>query len=514
MRLARTMGCFVLVATTGTGARALRAQGSPARGCGRCPDAAGTLVLRTDTAPGLLREGANAASYPLDAPVSARRTALTVAIVGGDFRRPQHPARSRLARLDTEGVARLGSWIAAGRFRYARVADDGVHWTNAADPYGATPYVWADSIGGDWRRDDAGLGLALASPAWRSHIRAGMSVEYDIGLGARRNEPRPLYRSRAITLAPALAWHVGASHRIGLTARFGWRREDDEVGGQYGNVSASNGYPVVFHLRGLGTFDRTQLIEAARTTTGYATDAGAHYAGDLGAWRMAVAGDVGHSRDGVRDGVAVPVFGGRSDATAYTTRFGARRPGARRSIDFRLEAGFERSRGTDPTFRAVNVVDENSHASLAASAWRGADRLETPLVAGGELSLVRLARRDVVTETRWSATLPELAAGVEGRRAVGGFRVITAMRVRYVAATERQYEALRASVLTDALVRRDFLAYAAPRRGLDLGLGLEWGRGGRSRVLVEGASTRAAGSFDDGRSLGGRSTFRLTYEIR
>jgi hypothetical protein len=436
--------------------------------------------------------------------------------VEGGFRRPQLPARSRLVRLDTEGVARLGDWTAAGRFRYARVADDGVRWTNASDPYGATPYIWADSIGGDWRRDEAGLGLALASPALASRLRAGLSLDYDIGLGARRNEPRPLYRRRSIALAPAITWSLGAAHRIGLTGRFGWRREDDEVGGQYGNVSASAGYPVVFHLRGLGTFDRTQLIEAARTTNGHVAGVGVHYAVDLGSWRMAMAGDVSRSRDEVRDGIAAPVFGGRSDATAYATRFGARRPGARRSIDLRLEAGFERSRGTDPTFRAVNVVDASSHASVVASAWRRRDRLDTPLAVGGELSLVRLVRRDVVAETRWSATLPELAAGVEGRRAVGGIRVIAATRLRYVVATDSQYEALRGGVLTDALVRRDFLAYAAPRRGLDLGLGIEWGRGGRarSRVLVEGASTRAAGSFDDGRSLGGRSAYRLTYEIR
>ncbi|MFN3596436.1 MAG: DUF6850 family outer membrane beta-barrel protein [Rubricoccaceae bacterium] len=454
--------------------------------------AAARVPVQADTLPGLWRLGRNAAGLAAAGPAAPSRLGLRADARAGALRRVQAPARTGGGRVETEGQRAFGGEVVArGVFAFGRRAEAGRRWGNTANPTGRSPYVWADSAGGDWLRDGLAAEVAVALPSPGAGIRPGLRADYAAEQGARRDDPRPLFRRRALMLAPGLARRLGGGLSAGLVAEAAFEREENEVGFFAGDD------PLVFRLRGLGTFDQTALVRAQRATVGRTLGATAQLAGEAGRTRWAVAaGGAAHAAE-TRDGVATPAFGGSVRGRAAHARAALRQAGARGGAEAALDVRADRLRGTDPVFRAVNTVDERAHAEVALAHWRGA---ASPAGARAALGLKvgaeRLVRRDVATQTRWAVTA--LAARADARSLLpGGFD--TSGRLIARAPLAAAYAADRPTTLTPVLVRPDFDLHAAPSLDAELGLGaVRTLRSGRAvRVALRGGTAAGwpAGRF-------------------
>ena len=494
MRPATVAASGLLLAT----ALRLEAQGTPASASSPllpcCHLSADGLVPIADSLAGVLRATGLASSlHDLRTAVPSRRVVLSGSRRSGAWHRPQEPAAVAHVDAGAAGWRSLGAWTAAGSAVWRRQREDEVRWRNTSDAYLGSPYIWADNVGGTWRSDVVTLTAAVGSPAWRG-LRLGLGSDYAIGQGARRNASRPLYRRRVLELTPALTWTLGA-HELAAGLTRGWHREDLEVGG------GSFGDPTIVRLRGISTFDRTQLISAERAVLGDVTGAVLGYAWRGRRWTSSLAWRRRVELDSVRDGIARPEFGGASRRVRQDARGVVRRTGHDGGVEGLLMYATEAARGTDPIFRAVNQLDNGSRGELLLSLWRGATLPTARWLAAIDGTVQSLDRRDVVGETRWSAQLHEAGIRALHRRAIGGLTVITGARAAITGVSASDYLARRPSELTPILAEADFAMVSAPRRTVDAILGVEWGHGaaggatGRARVegvLATSENTRAA----------------------
>jgi len=392
-------------------AQSSRATGtSPLRAC--CSDVIAATFAPTDTAVSLWRVAGNASDAATAVPDARawRRTRVELSYVDGTSHRPQDAATTTRAALIAEGGQLIRAWSALGRVGYERHADAGVRWRHHAEVYDGMQYSWADSIGGDFRRDVLTLATTAASPAWRGW-RGGVGVDYALGQGARQNDPRPLSRRRLVELAPALSF-THQHHQFGAVVRREWVREDLEIGG-----GSSTEYPVLFRLRGIATFDRTQLITGERAMLGRAAGGTLGYAFRGDAWQIAASGNARRLVIDARDGIATPVTGGTSRVLRYGGRLllrHERRAGVRRGalptaahgrdggIELDARIVHETSRGTDPIFAAVNAIDRGWSAPLSVTWWRGEDPCAGRWRVSAGVQPMGLERRDVAAQARWS----------------------------------------------------------------------------------------------------------------
>lgn len=354
-----------------------------------------------------------------------------------------------------------------------------MRWGSVSDPYAGSPYVWADSIGGDWRRDHVSTSATLASPDWGG-VRSGLTLRYTVGQGSRDNDPRPLYRLRRLGVTPGFTVAVGAI-RIGATATLALEREEGEIG------AYSQTDPFVFRLRGITTFDRTGLRTADRTRTGGTVGAGVQVGGREGRWTLAI--DHGVDRDSTFDGVGTPSDAGRfrrtwSQGTARA-RFGG--------VEAAVQGRSSRGRGTDPIFRAVNVVQQDDSVGLVLRTWRGRGLSDAPVVMAAVAEVSRSHRRDIAAGSQWSASGLNLALGATLRLRVAGVGLVLVGQAGVLQSLASEYVAGRPSVMTPVLGEADYRRFAADGVHWMAAAGLEVGAGHAGDLLLMlGFARRAA----------------------
>lgn len=507
VRVTRAPTTLVLVAVLAVrpvvvGAQSTAADGaSPLRGC--CTTSALSWAV-VDTAPSLLAIGHPAAWGARTLP--ARVLAVTLDGAQGDWRRPQQPRTTIAGAVQADGWRAIGGWRTQGTVRYARQQDRAVPWVNASDAYLGSPYVWADSIGGDWARDLLALRTGVATPETR-RWGAGLGIDYAIGQGARRNAARPLFRRRVLDVVPGVHWTIATGQRLGVQARLGWTAEDQEIGGGAGPDD-----PIVFRLRGLGTFDRTQLISAERAVVGRVQGATVGYSVDGARWQGVVHGGLTQLRDSVRDGIGRPVPGGSSRRLRYDGGARVRRRAAAGGVDLSARYGRETQRGTDPFFGAVNVIDVGDHLSLGATWWRGASPVDARWQLAAVAAGTQLSRRDVVAETEWTARTVPLRVTLRRQSGADGAGWLVGGTAGVDVVVDSSWAAARPTRLTPVLVRPDFLAHALGRQWVGAQLGYVWrAPAGQRRVLVEWDAARRAAPSDAGGSGVGRQWWRVTF---
>jgi hypothetical protein len=477
------------------------------RACCLAPTA--TWPPSRDTLPTLEREGNPAGLTTRD---SGATRLLEVALhrTAGTLQRPQEARAQQEGALHAEGGRLLGGWRTAGLVRYARRHDRDVRWNNSSDAYLGTPYVWADSIGGDWLRDLVSLGATIATPSWR-RMSAGVRLEYGVGQGARRNGPRPLFRRRVLDLVPGVRWQLTPRQQIGLHGRVGWESEESEIGG-----AGSPDDPVIFRLRGLGTFDRTQLISAERALLGRRHEGTVSHAWRSTQWATSASATARLVRDSVRDGIGRPTPGGSSRRLRGDGQFAVRRVVPRGGAQLDARVTRESARGSDPSFGAVNVIDQATSMAVRWQRWRGAAPDDATRWWQVHAGASTLSRRDVVAETAWRVAAPEAGAAVLSRLGGGGtlrgWLVGASMGRRFV--TDTNWRADRPTRLTPVLVRPDFAVHATPQWHGGVRLGYEWRSAGlRTRVLAEVARTTRATDAPAFATLGSRTVMQVTYSV-
>lgn len=464
----------------------------------------GAPALRVlDTVPGLLRV-MQAASALDDVSPAFRRYTVTAAHDAGAWRTQQEARRRDVVRVEADGRAMQGAWRLDGGVHYQRHADQDVMWRNQSAASLLGGYVWADSIGGTFRGDVLGLRAGVQRPLRSRAWAIGIPVDLSLGQEARQNDPRPLVRRRVASLAPDLRWERG-SQRVAVGATMEWTQEDLEIGG-----GASPDVPLVYRLRGLATFDRTQLNSAERRLTGRALGVRAGWQWQRNATRIALgyAGRV--TEDEVRDGIAAPVTGGASRRQRHDLRMGWRHEARAHTLDVDAWWRYETRRGTDPVFRAVNIDDEAMQAHAAATWWKGRNMDDAPWWLHVAAEQRTAQWRDLAAEARWEIPRWQSRA-VLGRqwRTARGFVAAHGDAV-WSPAADAVSEVRRISPVWTALTQPWGMAFSAGAYG--------WGGGLSWRPAMTTAPWRMRTDYMRWRAdlpvASARSLWTLTLELR
>lgn len=492
-RIARVLRCVpglaVVMAAPYAGAWAQATPDARASLHACCPPPRTTVGTLIDTAPGLLREAMNTAALD-DLPASWRRYAVRMHHRTGAWRATHEAGSVRTVEVSGEGMRTVRGWRIAGGAGLLRQREDEVTWRNQSQASIPVLYVWADSVGGTFRGDQVALRAAVATPTWTG-LSLGVPVALDIGQAARRNDPRPLSRRRAMEVAPAVRLRVGA-HQWGLRAHAGATREDLEIGG-----GLSPEVPVVFRLRGIATFDRTQLISADRTLLGrhYGVHGGwAHHAGRTDA---VISGGVRVAQDSARDGIATPVPAGSTRRVRWEAQAAWRQRTVRGGVEFRAEGAQEEARGTDAVFRAVNAVRRTDGVQVGFTWWQGA----SPVIADWRVDVhgahTSVAARDVAGEAAWDATRLPVIAAVQRRWTLAPrVMVFTHVGAGYTAVPSQHLTLPRASRITPLFVTHDHAVQAAPAHTGSWRFGLEHGARRELEGAMAGTRTRWSIGWD------------------
>lgn len=143
-----------------------------------------------------------------------------------NFRRPQEAHANQALHLITERYQRSNQALWYGKFAFAQGRDKEINWSSMLNPYRGTPYILADSIGGDWKKQHYTLEAKVASrPIWKERLHVGFNLRYELATGAKQIDPRPLSNTNTLTLGPSLLWHVNNQHQLGLSTQYQSFRE-------------------------------------------------------------------------------------------------------------------------------------------------------------------------------------------------------------------------------------------------------------------------------------------------
>jgi hypothetical protein len=385
---------------------------------------------------GVWRESLNAAALGESAERGELGEQGVMRFVGGyeagRFRAPQTATAILGGGFDARGLKRFGgtsgttapnAWTLAGQFRYDRSAHDSVKLSTVANPLNGNPYILADTTGGNWLRDDIRLETSLSTPLLWENLRFGTQLWYGVGQGARRNDPRPLFRYRTLGIAPAVLWQIASEHSLGGVFRVESRREDAELG------FFANDNSFVWRMRGLASYDRIPLVSSQRVTQGVHMAGGVQYAWNEAQTneaqttssqrRIVIAAEVYSRTDSVRDGVAEPQFAGMYTEQGVNATVSAGQMGEMFGTEGLQELRFHAlsalGRGIDPIFRAANTNDIQTSAQMQARFRMGKTHQVSPLDAALYLAFEDVVRRDVAADFR--SQVSNLAFGISAQGA-------------------------------------------------------------------------------------------------
>lgn len=169
----------------------------------------------------------NAAGLFKDSLWMLGKTALNYQNINGSYKLAQQASNNQQLNFETERYLRLGKSLFYGRFSYTQQWEKEVKLNDVLDPYRGTPYLLADSIGGDWKKQLYALQLKASTPSLlNDKLHLGISADLNVATGARQNDPRPLSTNNQIKVAPALVWNLAPHHSLGLNVIYERYRED------------------------------------------------------------------------------------------------------------------------------------------------------------------------------------------------------------------------------------------------------------------------------------------------
>lgn len=333
------------------------------------------------------------------APPGYGLTRLTGTYLTGGFRRPQEPRQRTGVGLHSEGLRPVGKWLVYGEFDYQKTADDQIAFSHGYDPLNGNPYLWADTLAGDWTRDHIRAQIALASPL-AGRWRLGLTVPYHVGQGSRLLDPKPLYRFRDVGVLPSVWYRASDRWHFGMVLGGQFSQQENEVG------FYAIDYPLLYRLRGYGSFSRSPIVSAERLVTGTT------WKGTLqGHWQRPTSGEKAVSwlgqvggavrRETIREGIAAPEAGGIFNETTIHARLSRVQTGAGSGLRLAGQTEVRSGSGTDPILRTVNPTYLLTTTQFEAMRWRkraGTFGQETALLTAETLNY-----GDQITRTDWSA---------------------------------------------------------------------------------------------------------------
>lgn len=174
----------------------------------------------------------------------------------GGLHRVQQPKSSNIYQLLTEKYQKLNNMSWYGRFSYQQAQDKDISYNLVMDPYRGTPYIMADSIGGNWTKQLFELEARTAYQKQGQKLLYGLGILYQAGMGAKQLDPRPMNYVNSLTLSPSLRWLINKRQNIGLTVSYGFRKENVSIA-----IRNTTNLQNLYRLKGLGIHD--PIIPAA-----------------------------------------------------------------------------------------------------------------------------------------------------------------------------------------------------------------------------------------------------------
>lgn len=264
----------------------------------------------------LWQNGTNAAGLRQDSIIAFEKTVLGFDQQKGKFKLAQQPNSSQRLNFASERFQNIGKTLFYGKFAYTQQWDKQLNFSDVLDPYRGTPYVLADSIGGDWKKQLYSLQLKVASPELlNKRFTVGLGTSLNVRTGARQNDPRPLSTANEITLTPGLTWKFNPKNLIGLNGWYSRYREDISL-----EVKNSNINHYLYKSLGLGQLELPTAFTtgASRVYTGNKWGGNLQY--QLQSGRLKWLSAIGYSayEEQVADGTSVPRKSGTWKQSAYS----------------------------------------------------------------------------------------------------------------------------------------------------------------------------------------------------
>lgn len=207
----------------------------------------------------------NAAGLQLSNVPTAGYTAFGALLENGDFKKSQQAADDRQFGFHSSRYQRLKKGVIYGSFNYIQQWSNQVNWSDVLDPYRGTPYIIADSIGGNWKKQRYDLELkAATAPLLGERMVLGAGIKYSVFTGARQNDPRPLNNAGELTLTPSLVYRLGKNQQLGINGVYGFYKEDISFELKNTNVTHS-----LYKLLGLGQVTSPPSILATAASRYY-----------------------------------------------------------------------------------------------------------------------------------------------------------------------------------------------------------------------------------------------------
>ncbi|MDH6312411.1 hypothetical protein M2137_001182 [Parabacteroides sp. PFB2-10] len=151
---------------------------------------------------------------------------LGTEIGNGSFHRPQQPKRVNNYLFSAEGSAYLGSFYVSGGFRFQQAKEREVQFNSIFNPYRGTPYIIADSTGGNWTKQSYAMWAKLASPFVNDRLSFGLTLGLDVNRGAKKIDPRPQSNTNRIDIAPSVTLRLAEKHSLSASFLYSRFREN------------------------------------------------------------------------------------------------------------------------------------------------------------------------------------------------------------------------------------------------------------------------------------------------
>lgn len=364
----------------------------------------------------------------------------------GSLRRPQDPSSISLLSFLASGCQQTSGLIVLGKFQYNVQRDEGQQWRNTGHTADDQPFIWADTSEGIWDRNRFDAQVKMVTTRKDHLLQGGMELQYKGGTGDRQSTPKPLYRFHQLAISPSLVYKTEA-HAVAVMFHYRQQSEDNEMG-YYVYDS-----PLLYRLRGYGTFSRTPFVSGARllkaTTLGGSLE---YVKGNFGGNYVQALASYDRTKGAIEEGVAMTTPAGDWHTHELSGKFNWGH--LQHESQWLTSVNFSLSRvtGTDPIFQAVNYY-LNKFLINPAIRYTRSDRWHAEIHA--EYSTRE--QKDIVSVTNASVRRTGLGLSYYHRFTVSEKAdLFTIPCLDYFKTLDSDLQVLSPTEISQSLVRADF----------------------------------------------------------
>ncbi len=352
------------------------------------------------------RQTKNLSLIKLDSVADYGKASLNYLLTQGSFKRPQEATKQLMYGFASEGLKQYGKWRFFGDFSYQKLNNKEVAYSHVARPYDGNPFIWADTLAGDWLGDQLAASLQVSVPLKSNKWNVALLLDYLTEQSARSADPKPLYRYSTIFIKPFITYQLTQNHFFGLELSYQNKNEANEIG----FFSTDN--PQLYRLRGYGTFSQGPVVTAERFMQGRMLGAGLNYTyqqSETAAFYFGL--DYGFKTEDVNQGVSLPVFEGGLDETYGNLYLNFQKKLSRKGYQVSAHAYFRDGSGFDPVFNAYNPAFYFSGLNLDLTFYRKrTEKLMFGIKIEPQLSYLNYY--DGIAKTEWTSS--NLLSNVSG----------------------------------------------------------------------------------------------------